>query len=284
MKIKCRNKILDLNSHTHIMGILNCTPDSFYSGSRNYSVDSAVERGIRMTEEGADILDIGGESTRPGARPISVEEESARVLPVIEKLLRQVDVVLSVDTTKSVVAQLALESGAHMVNDISGLQFDPELANVVANFGVPVIIMHIKGAPQNMQKNPTYENVLGEICEYFAKRIDYATSEGIDTAKIILDPGIGFGKRLDDNYEIINNLVKFTEFGRPILVGPSRKSFIGRVLNLPPEESLEGTLAMATAAILNGAQILRVHDVQQVKRAALVTDYLSNLKRTHGNE
>lgn len=279
LKIKCRSKILDLNAHTHIMGIINCTPDSFYSGSRNYRVEEAVTLGIKMATEGADILDIGGESTRPGAKQISPEEESERVLPVIERLMQEVDVVLSVDTTKSIVAQRALELGAHIVNDVSGLQFDAEMAMVVSAFGASVVIMHIKGTPENMQQNPTYDDVVREIYEYFEQRIFFAISQGIDSKNIILDPGIGFGKRLNDNYEIIANLRTFSELGRPILVGPSRKSFIGKILNLPPEETLEGTIAMTTTAILNGARILRVHDVKEVKRAAQITDYLIKSKK-----
>jgi dihydropteroate synthase len=273
-KLNCRGKILDLNSRTHIMGVINCTPDSFYAGSCTPDSKAAITRGLQMVEEGADILDVGGESTRPGADPVAAEEELKRILPVIEGLLESVSVPLSVDTTKAATARRALAAGAHILNDISALAFDSEMARVAAEYEVPVILMHIKGRPKNMQQNPAYENVVAEILGYFQERIHYAMQHGIKWENLVLDPGIGFGKRLVDNYEIIRQLQRVTDLGRPILVGPSRKSFIGRVLNLTPEESIEGTLAAATAAILNGANILRVHDVKATKRAAAIADCL----------
>ncbi len=276
LKLNCRGHILELGSRTHIMGVVNCTPDSFYAGSRNLDVKSAVETGIKMVEEGADILDIGGESTRPGAEYIAEEEELNRILPVIKSLLEAVDIPLSVDTYKAGVAQHALDAGAHIINDISALTFDPEMAAVIAEFNVPVILMHIKGKPKNMQENPGYENVINEINDYFRQRMQFAMERGIALNNVVLDPGIGFGKRLMDNYDIIKNIKSFKELGRPILVGPSRKSFIGKVLNLPPEHSVEGTISAATAAILNGADILRVHDVKEMKRAAMIADKLIN--------
>ncbi len=276
MKINCRGKILDLSSRTHIMGVINCTPDSFYSGSRHVEPERAIDVGIRMVREGADLLDIGGESSRPGSEPVSAEEEISRVAPVIEGLTEAVDVPLSIDTYKSKVAEHALELGAHIVNDISALNFDPELAAVAVKFDIPVILMHIKGTPRDMQKNPTYSDVVAEIYTYFEDRIEYALTNGIKRERIILDPGIGFGKRLEDNYEILRRLKEFAVLNYPILIGPSRKSFIGRVLDLPPEECLEGTLAAATVAILNGAHILRVHDVKEVSRAAKIADRLTN--------
>ncbi|MFQ5769211.1 MAG: dihydropteroate synthase [bacterium] len=274
-KLNCRGKIIDLNSHTHLMGVINCTPDSFYAGSRNFDAKSAIELGIRMAEEGADILDIGGESTRPGAESVSEQEELNRIVPVISALLSVVDVPLSIDTYKAKVAQEALELGAHMLNDISALTFDPGMAAIVSEFNVPVILMHIKGKPKDMQKHPYYDDVIDEIFNYFEQRIQYALKCGIKFEQIILDPGIGFGKRLVDNYDIIKNLSIFKKLERPILVGISRKSFIGKVLNLPPEESMEGSIAASTAAILNGANILRVHDVKEMKRAAKITDTLT---------
>ncbi|MFQ5823321.1 MAG: dihydropteroate synthase [bacterium] len=272
--LNCRGKILDLTSRTHIMGIINCTPDSFYSASRNYESKSAIGLGIQMVREGADILDIGGESTRPGSESVSAEEELRRITPVIEGLLDEVDVPLSIDTYKSIVAERAFELGVHILNDISALNFDPELGGLAARFDVPVILMHIKGRPKEMQKNPTYFDVINEIYEYFENRIRYALDQGIKREMIILDPGIGFGKRVKDNYEIIKRLKEFTALGCPILVGPSRKSFIGKVLNLPSEETLEGTLAAGTAAILKGAHILRVHDVKEMIRSAKIADCL----------
>lgn len=264
------------------MGVINCTPDSFYAGSQTPDVGSAVESALRMVEEGADILDIGGESSRPGAEPVSEDEEVRRVLPVIEKLRPQIKIPISIDTVKAGVARRAFEAGADMLNDISALQLDSAIAEVAASFNAAVVLMHIKGKPKNMQANPSYENVVGEISEYLQHRIEHATRYGIKRENLVVDPGIGFGKRLQDNYEIIRRLGEFGKLGRPILVGPSRKSFIGRVLNLPPAETLEGTIAAATAAILNGADMLRVHDVNAVKRAAMIADYLVG-KRVKAN-
>ncbi len=256
------------------MGIINCTPDSFYAGSRRLDAQEAIESSIRMVEDGADILDVGGESSRPGSDPVSNEEELNRVLPVIEGLLKSVDVPISIDTYKASVAKDALELGANIINDISGLGFDSELGTVAAQFGAPVILMHIKGKPKNMQLNPSYDNVVNEIYEYFEERLKYAVGSGINKRQIVFDPGLGFGKRLRDNYEIVNGLKKFANLGCPILVGPSRKSFIQKVLDLPSEEAKEGSLAMATAAILNGAQIIRVHDVKEMNRVAQIADFL----------
>lgn len=275
LKLNCRGKILDLSIRTHIMGIINCTPDSFYSRSRTYEYQKAVATGLQMVADGADILDIGGESTRPGSDPVTLDEELHRVMPVIEELVARVEVPLSIDTYKSTVAELAFESGVHILNDISALSFDPRLGKMAARFDVPVILMHIKGTPKNMQKNPFYSDVMKEIYDYFEKRIEYAESCGIKKENIVVDPGIGFGKRIQDNYEILNRLRELQSLECPILVGTSRKSFIGKVLNLPPEESLEGTIAASTAAILKGAHILRVHDVKEMVRAAKITDRLA---------
>ncbi|RMF57834.1 MAG: dihydropteroate synthase [Calditrichaeota bacterium] len=255
------------------MGIINCTPDSFYPGSRRPDPARAIEMGVRMVEEGADILDVGGESSRPGAEPISADEELARIAPVIEGLLRSVDVPISVDTYKSAVAAAALELGAHIVNDISALRLDPALAATIARYDVPVVLMHMKGTPKTMQKNPVYRDVVGEVCAYFEERMQAAVNSGIKRERIILDPGIGFGKRLQHNYEILRRLNELSRIGRPILVGLSRKSFVWRVLGLGPEQALEGSLAAGTIAILNGAHILRVHDVEATRRAATIVDY-----------
>ena len=256
------------------MGIINCTPDSFYPGSRRLDPRDAIKSGIRMVEEGADILDVGGESSRPGSDPVSNEEELDRVLPVIEGLLKSVDVPISIDTYKSSVAKAALQSGGHIINDISALAFDPEMGKVAAESNAPLILMHMKGKPKDMQKNPSYTNVVHEVCEYFEERLKEAVESGIKREQIVLDPGLGFGKRLRDNYQIVNGLKRFEKLGCPILVGPSRKSFIQKVLELPSEDAKEGSLAMATAAILNGAHIMRVHDVKETKRAARIADCL----------
>lgn len=275
LQLTCRGKLLDLTSRTHIMGIINCTPDSFYAGSRQANARQAIDTGVRMVEDGADILDVGGESTRPGSEPVPEEEELRRVLPVVEGLLKRVEVPISVDTYKSAVAERALKLGAHIVNDISGLRFDPEMAGVAARYEAPVVVMHIKGKPKDMQADPHYDDVVGELHAYFEERLAYAEARGIPRSRIVLDPGIGFGKRLEDNYEILRRLPAFLDFGCPILVGPSRKSFIGRVLDVPPEEALEGTIAASVVVVLKGAHIVRVHDVREVGRALRITDKLA---------
>lgn len=273
-QIPCGNKILDLSSRTHIMGILNVTPDSFSDGGKYLIPELAIERGIQMAEYGADIIDIGAESTRPGAEPISIEVELQRIIPVLEGLLKQVAVPISVDTYKSSVAETVLKIGANMINDISGLRFDPKMKEVVSKFQVPVVIMHIKGQPRNMQQNPYYDDLISEIYGYLAESIQLAELAGIKREKIIVDPGIGFGKRLSDNYEILRRLDEFKKLDCPILIGPSRKSFIGNVLELPPDQRLEGTIAAVAIGIQNGAHIVRVHDVQEVSRACRIIDIL----------
>ena len=273
-RLQCGNKKLDLSSRTHIMGILNVTPDSFSDGGEFYQPEQAIERGIQMAEEGADIIDIGDESTRPGAEPISTEEELQRLVPVLEGLLKKVAVPISIDTYKSSVAETALKAGAHIMNDISGLRFDPQMKDVVAKYRVPVVIMHIKGEPRNMQQNPYYDDLIGEIYGYFDESIRIAEGAGIKRENIIIDPGIGFGKRLMDNYEILRRLYEFQGLGCPILIGPSRKSFIGKVLDLPPDQRLEGTIAAVAIGIQNGAHIVRVHDVKEISRACRIIDLL----------
>lgn len=262
-----------VRERTVVMGVLNVTPDSFYDGGRYAERESAVRRALQMVEEGADIIDIGGESTRPGSQPVSEEEELRRVLPVIEAVRARVDVPISIDTTKSRVAQRALQAGACMVNDISGLGFDPRMAEVVAQAGALCCLMHIQGTPQTMQKNPHYDDVVHDISAYFAERLALAERAGIPRQNIWLDPGIGFGKTVEHNLQILRRLREFTVFGLPILIGTSRKSFIGKVLgDLPPEDRLEGTAATVAVAILNGANAVRVHDVQAMVRVARMVD------------
>ena len=263
---------------TYVMGILNVTPDSFSDGEKFSSVDAAVEHGIRMAGEGAGVIDVGGESTRPGAKKVEVKIEVRRVVPVIKRLSRKIKIPISIDTTKSLVARRALEAGAHIVNDVSGLRFDRKIAKVAADFGAPVIIMHMKGRPRTMQLNPRYEDLIREILEYFVEGIKIAESAGVKREKIIIDPGIGFGKTLDHNLEIIRRLKEFKCLGRPIAIGVSRKSMIGRVLGLPVNERLEGTAAAVSASILNGADIVRVHDVAEIKRVARMTDAITRFK------
>lgn len=277
MKLTWSGFSLDFNRKTHIMGILNVTPDSFSDGGRYFDRDVAVESGLRMVEDGADIIDIGGESTRPGADPLPLEEELRRTVPVIEALAKKVAVPVSIDTYKAAVARRALDAGASMVNDISGLRFDPEMAKVVAAYGVPVAVMHIKGTPKNMQANPFYEALIPEVLEYLRGSIKIALDAGVREGMIIIDPGIGFGKTFGHNLEILKNLNDFTHLEKPLLVGPSRKAFIGKILgNTPPAERIEGTASAVAIAIMNGANIVRVHDVREMARVAKVADAIKD--------
>jgi dihydropteroate synthase len=250
-----------------IMGILNVTPDSFFDGGSYYPRERAIDHALEMAEGGADIIDVGGESTRPGSEPTSLGEELDRVLPVIEGIRKHSSIPLSIDTYKAAVARAAVASGADMVNDISSLSFDEDMAGVVAASGVPVVIQHIKGTPRDMQKNPSYQDVTGEIKEFFIERIAYARSCGIDEDDIIIDPGIGFGKRVSDNLTIIRELGRLKELGRPLLIGTSMKSFIGRIMGTDlPAERAEGTLASVAISLWNGADMVRVHDVVRTKK------------------
>ncbi|MEJ5330106.1 MAG: dihydropteroate synthase [Desulfobaccales bacterium] len=245
-----------------IMGIVNVTPDSFADGGRHFSLEAALAHARHLVAAGADILDVGGESTRPFSEPVPLEEELRRVLPVIEAIRAEMDVPLSIDTYKAEVARRALGAGADIINDISALRFDPDLAPLAAATGAPVILMHMKGTPRDMQTDPRYDDLLGEIKAFLAERRDFALSQGIAPQAIVLDPGIGFGKTFAHNLQILNHLDTFLDLGCPLLVGPSRKAFIGHYLGgLPPDERDYGTLAALAAAVLKGAKILRVHNV-----------------------
>ncbi|MCD6299358.1 MAG: dihydropteroate synthase [Thermoplasmata archaeon] len=269
-------KKFKLGKRTLIMGILNVTPDSFYDGGRYARVEDAVARAKEMVDEGADIIDVGGESTRPGSIPVSGEEEMKRVLPVIKAISDNLDVPVSVDTYRAEVAEEAIKAGAKMVNDVTALRGDDNMANIIGEYGVPVCLMHMKGTPQNMQKNPHYDDVMAEITKFLHERAGYAMSHGIDGKNIILDPGIGFGKRtgsgMEDNCEIIARLPELKGLGFPLLVGASRKTFIGNICNAGVDERLEGSLGAEAMAIANGADILRVHDVKETRRMAMVVD------------
>lgn len=254
------------------MGVVNVTPDSFYGGSRTLDPERAVARGMELAGQGADILDIGGESSRPGSDPVSAAEERLRVVPVISGLRRQSHVFLSVDTTKREVAQAAVEAGADIINDISALRFDAGLLEWVASSGAAVVLMHMLGTPKTMQAAPRYDDVLAEVRSFLAERAAAAAAAGLGADRTILDPGIGFGKRPEDNLTLLNRLTDLAELGRPIMVGPSRKSFLGAILDLPAEERLEGTLAAAVLAVARGAHILRVHDVEAVRRAVMTAE------------
>lgn len=254
---------------TLIMGVLNVTPDSFSDGGLFDDVDIAVAHGKKMVSDGADLIDVGGESSRPGAVPLSEKEELTRILPVVTRLLDEVSVPISIDTYKPQVADACLKAGAHLINDITGLT-NPEMRKVAVKHNVPVVLMHMKGSPKIMQQNPVYQDVLGEITTFFREQITMARNE--DIQQIIIDPGIGFGKTVEHNLQILKHLGAFKTLGCPILVGPSRKSFIGTITGLSVKERLDGTLAAITVAIMNGANVVRVHDVNECRRAVQVVD------------
>ena len=251
------------------MGVLNVTPDSFSDGGLFVDADKAVAHARQMVEDGAEIIDVGGESTRPGSDNISEEEEIKRIKPVIERLVKEINAPISIDTYKPKVAEECIKLGATLVNDITGLK-NKDMIKIIAKHNVPVIIMHMKGEPKNMQQNPAYKDVVKEIKEFFSDRISEARDYGIED--IIIDPGIGFGKTTEHNLQILKRLSEFKDFGCPVLVGPSRKSFIGNITGLPVNERLEGTLAAISIAIINGADMIRVHDVKECRRAAQIAD------------
>ena len=271
-EIKYRRGSLILGEKTLIMGILNTTPDSFSDGGRYLDPELAVERALQMADEGADIIDVGGESTRPGSSSVPLEEEIKRVVPVIERLAKNLDIPISIDSSKAEVAKRALHAGAVIVNDISALRADDQMAKVVATAGCPVILMHMQGTPADMQQNPAYVSLIDEIISSLEKSIDTATEAGIDADKIIIDPGIGFGKTLSDNLQIINRADEFKVLGKPLLIGPSRKSFIGDILGDKEEDRMEGTLAACVLSMARGVHIIRVHDVKEAARAAMIGD------------
>ncbi len=246
-----------------LMGIINCTPDSF--AIRYETTEKAVAQARRMIDEGADIIDVGGESSRPGSEPVPTEVELERVLPVIEKIHGMSDIAVSIDTVKAAVAEKALTAGADIINDISALSFDAAMAEIAVRFGCPVVLLHMKGTPRTMQDDPYYDDVIKEIADYFEQRIAFAATRGIAEEKIILDVGIGFGKRTIDNLMLIKHLSAFKKFGRPLMVGASRKRFIGELTGENVDKRIDGSLAAAAMAVLNGADIIRVHEVAQTR-------------------
>ncbi len=256
---------------TLVIGILNVTPDSFSDGGKFFDADTAINHGVEMARQGADIIDIGGESTRPFSEPVSPEEELKRVRPVVEGLLQKVDIPISIDTRRPIVAKEIIELGAQMVNDVSGLR-DPEMVSTVADLNVPVVVMHMLGTPKTMQEKPEYKDVMGEIMRYLRNQIDSAVAGGVQRENIIVDPGIGFGKTVEHNLEIIRRLGEMRSLGLPILVGASRKSFIGKILDSEMADRLEGSLAALVSSVLNGANIVRVHDVGESVRAVKMAD------------
>ena len=258
------------------MGVINVTPDSFSDGGLFLDADKAIACGLEMARWGADIIDVGGESTRPGASPVSTDEELERVAPVITGLRQQTDVLLSADTAKAEVAKWALEQGVEIINDTSGLTGDPKVAEMAAKAGAGLILMHMKGTPRTMQKEPTYEDVVSEVRDFLAAASSRAEAVGVKPDSIMIDPGIGFGKSVQHNLQLINRLDSLGTLGKPILIGTSRKSFIGRLLGVPVEERLYGTSASVAASILRGAHVVRVHDVPETIQVARLTDAILN--------
>jgi dihydropteroate synthase len=273
-RLETRHGTIDFTRRTAIMGILNVTPDSFYDGGRRFETSQAIADAVAMAADGADIIDVGGESTRPGAQAVSEVEELDRVLPVIEGLRRQISLPISIDTYKSAVARAALDAGADIVNDISALRFDSMMVSLVAREKVPVILMHMQGTPRTMQADPKYTDVLREVRDFLAAQLYEAMDAGVAREAIILDPGIGFGKTVEQNLQLLRGLPILAALGHPLLVGVSRKTFIGKILNLGPDDRLEGSLAAVVAAVLGGANIVRVHDVAATYKACRVVDAL----------
>ncbi|MBI4394762.1 MAG: dihydropteroate synthase [Candidatus Omnitrophica bacterium] len=275
---KARNINLSLDRPL-IMGILNLTPDSFYDGGRFLNPDLALEQAFRLVKDGADILDLGAESTRPGAKVVSAEEELSRLLPVLAKLRGQIHIPISVDTTKSRVARRALEEGVHVINDVSGLRQDSEMASVVKEFGAGLVLMHRRGTPETMQLLTDYEDLIEDISRELSESMAIAESHGISQNRIVLDPGIGFSKTAEQNLELLERLSEFKSLGRPLLVGPSRKSFMGAITKQAPDKRLFGTVAACVLAYERGANILRVHDVWAVKEALAVAEAILNSEK-----
>lgn len=274
INVECGKYNLNLGTKTYIMGILNITPDSFSDGGKYINLDNAVKHAKEMLEEGADILDIGGESTRPGSEQVAKEEELNRVLPVIKRLVNEVNVPISVDTYKAYVAEKVLEAGAHIINDVWGLQRDEDMASVIAKYNVPVVIMH-------NQLGTKYDvDIIEAISNFFKESIDIAIRAGIKKDKIILDPGIGFGKTPEQNIHVMSRLEELNELGYPILLGTSRKSMIGKILDLPSNERVEGTLSTSVIGIMKGIDIIRVHDIKENLRTVKVTDAIVRGRKT----
>lgn len=271
-------KNFEFGARTYIMGILNLTPDSFSGDGIYKDVGYAMERAETLAAEGADMIDIGGESTRPGSLPVSADEEIKRVVPLIQRLAKRIDIPISIDTQKARVAKAGLDAGALIINDISGFEHDSGMASVARDYGAKVILMHMKGVPQTMQDSPRYDNLIEEIKDRLFQLVQNAEKNGVKKDNIIIDPGIGFGKTFENNLEILDNLSCFKAIGKPILIGTSRKSFIGDILGIRPDKRIFGTAASAAIAIKNGADIIRVHDVREMKEVAKVVDAIVRTK------
>jgi len=273
MRWLCRDRELDLTSRTLVMGVVNATPDSFSDGGRYATPQAALEHARRLIGEGADIVDLGGESTRPGSLPVAAKEQWRRIGPVLEALVRDGNALISVDTSSAAVAEPALAAGAHIVNDVTALG-DPAMAALVAGSGAGLVLMHMRGTPADMQRDPRYADAPAEVAEFLASRLTAAVAAGIGRERIVLDPGVGFGKAARHSLEVLARLDSLADLGRPVLVGVSRKSFIGQILDLPVDQRLEGSLAAAAVAVFLGAGIVRAHDVSATVRAVRVAEAL----------
>ena len=269
---RVKSREFALGRRAWIMGIVNVTPDSFSDGGLFLDPARAIERGLGLLEDGADVIDVGGESTRPGSDPVTPDEEIRRILPVIAGLRQRTQALISVDTSKVEVAEAALDAGADIVNDISAFRLDPRILVLAARRGAGFILMHMKGVPRTMQAHPRYDDVVAEVRAFLAERIDVAEAYGLPRESIAIDPGIGFGKNQPDNLSLLAGLRTLAGLGRPVVVGVSRKSFIGKILDAPPQDRLEGTIAAAVMSFVNGASVLRVHDVRAVTRAVRVAE------------
>jgi len=283
-RIKLKSRTLVLGERTLVMGVLNVTPDSFSDGGKFLELGSAIEQAYAIERAGADLLDIGGESTRPGSAETPASEELDRILPVLEALRERLKIPISVDTRRASVAELALRAGAELLNDVSGLKNDPRIAEVAARYGVPLVLMHMRGEPRTMQVGPFARDVIKDVLQGLRRSVAIARKAGVAKSQIILDPGIGFGKNFAQNYELLNKLPQLAKLGHPLLVGTSRKGFLGATLArdgspAPPEERIWGTAATVTASILNGAHIVRVHDVAEMFQVARVADCLLHPKQ-----
>lgn len=279
MRLTLRDHILDLGARPHVMGILNVTPDSFFDGGRFADAEAAVARAWEMVSQGADIIDVGGESTRPGSRAVDAREEIDRIRPVVERLLAGAAVPISIDTRKAAVAAEMLELGAHMINDVSGLAHDLDMLGVVREFAVPVVVMHMRGTPETMQQMTGYGDVVSDVKRELALRVEAAEAAGVAAERIVIDPGIGFGKTAEQNVELIARLDELADLGKPILIGPSMKSFIGKTIGLEPADRAAATIACCVAASARGASLFRVHDVSGVVRALAMADRINRKSR-----
>jgi dihydropteroate synthase len=275
LTFRARNERLILGEKTALMGVVNVTPDSFYAGSRRLDPDQALRLALELAEAGADIVDIGGESTRPGAAPVEADEEIRRVVPLVARLRPLTRVLVSVDTRSAAVAEQALLAGADIVNDVTSLG-DPRMAEVVARAEAGLVLMHMKGTPPTMQRAPSYRDVVAEVKDYLGRAIEKAEASGVSSDSILVDPGIGFGKTLEHNLALLHNLSSLAELSKPILVGTSRKSFLGRILAGGPEERLLSTAASVACAVLLGASVVRVHDVREMRQVVAVADAIKN--------